>query len=520
MKKLHMNIVDDIRLVIKHIRKLSMAMILMITFGSGQPVFTEHVISNTVNGAWFVHAQDMDTDGDMDVLSASFSDDIIAWYKNDGNENFTTYSISTSASGARSVYAADVDSDGHMDALSASYSDNKISWYQNDGNENFTEYVISNTANGAYSVHAADVDGDGDIDVLSASYYDNKIAWYQNDGNENFTTYVISLSAEGARSIYVADVNSDGDMDVLSASLSDNKISWYENDGNENFTDHVISSTVNGAWSVHAADLDGNGKMDVLAASFYDNEIIWYENDGNENFTTYVISTSADGARSVYAADVDGDNDVDVLSASLSDNKIAWYKNQREALTGFVLYPQGTYVSLTWDPISDDDFQYYVVERSTDSVFTENVVSNELVINFYEDDSLEYDTEYFYRVYYSTEVHQSNYSEVISVTLEWMDVNIGYLPIVYRLHQNYPNPFNPLTAIKYDLPQATDMNISIYDMMGRQVRNLVNTNQNSGYKSVVWNGTNDNGEMVSGGMYFYSIKTNTFSQTRKMILLK
>ena len=85
---------------------------------------------------------------------------------------------------------------------------------------------------------------------------------------------------------------------------------------------------------------------------------------------------------------------------------------------------------------------------------------------------------------------------------------------------NYPNPFNPITTLRYDLPEATNVTITVYDMMGRQVRNLVNTNQNSGYNSVIWNGTNDNGEMVSGGMYFYSIKTNTFSQTRKMILLK
>lgn len=56
--------------------------------------------------------------------------------------------------------------------------------------------------------------------------------------------------------------------------------------------------------------------------------------------------------------------------------------------------------------------------------------------------------------------------------------------------------------------------------MGKEVKNLFNIYQNSGYKSVVWNGTNDNGEMVSGGMYFYTLKTNTFSETTKMILLK
>ena len=86
-----------------------------------------------------------------------------------GQPTFTEYSISTSADGGYSVYAADVDGDGDMDVLSASYADDKIAWYENDGSEGFTEHAISTSADGAISVFAADVDGDGDMDVLSAS---------------------------------------------------------------------------------------------------------------------------------------------------------------------------------------------------------------------------------------------------------------------------------------------------------------------------------------------------------------
>jgi len=73
-----------------------------------------------------------------------------------------------------------VDGDGDMDVLSASFGDNKIAWYENDGNENFTPHTITMSADFAFSVYAVDVDGDGDIDVLSASAFDNKIAWYEN----------------------------------------------------------------------------------------------------------------------------------------------------------------------------------------------------------------------------------------------------------------------------------------------------------------------------------------------------
>ena len=293
----------------------------------GSENFTAHTISTAADGAFSMTTADVDGDGDIDVLSASFNDNKIAWYENDGSENFTAHTISTTASFARSVSTADVDGDGDIDVLSASYADSKIAWYENDGNENFTAHTISTTADGATSVSSVDVDGDGDIDVLSASIFDDKIAWYENDGSENFTAHTISTNADGAYSVTTADMDGDGDIDVLSASYVDNKIAWYENDGSENFTAHNISTAADNAYSVTTADVDGDGDIDVLSASYNDDKIAWYENDGSENFTAHTISTAADGARSVTTADVDGDGDIDVLSASINDDKIAWYEN-------------------------------------------------------------------------------------------------------------------------------------------------------------------------------------------------
>jgi flagellar hook assembly protein FlgD len=94
------------------------------------------------------------------------------------------------------------------------------------------------------------------------------------------------------------------------------------------------------------------------------------------------------------------------------------------------------------------------------------------------------------------------------------------IPEVFALHQNYPNPFNPTTQIKYDLPEDAMGNITIYDMMGRQVKTLVNGLQTAGYKSIQWDATNDKNHPVSAGLYLYTIQAGEFSQTKKMILLK
>ena len=94
------------------------------------------------------------------------------------------------------------------------------------------------------------------------------------------------------------------------------------------------------------------------------------------------------------------------------------------------------------------------------------------------------------------------------------------LPETFRLHQNYPNPFNPITNLKYELSDDAHVSIIIYDILGNIVNNLVYTNQSSGYKTVQWNGINNQGQSVSAGVYLYCIEADNFRQTRKMILLK
>ena len=94
------------------------------------------------------------------------------------------------------------------------------------------------------------------------------------------------------------------------------------------------------------------------------------------------------------------------------------------------------------------------------------------------------------------------------------------IPEVFALHQNYPNPFNPITSLRYDLPEDGLVNITIYDMMGRIVKTLVNGSQTAGYKSIKWNATNDRNEPVSAGLYLYTIQAGEFRQTKKIVLLK
>ena len=118
-----------------------------------------------------------------------------------------------------------------------------------------------------------------------------------------------------------------------------------------------------------------------------------------------------------------------------------------------------------------------------------------------------------------TTMHQA--VDIVMITdPENAGIDNDVLPYKFALHQNYPNPFNPVTTLRYDLPEDAMANITIYDMMGRQVSTLVNRKQTAGYKSVQWNATNSAGSPVSAGIYLYMIQAGEFRQTKKMVLLK
>ena len=103
---------------------------------------------------------------------------------------------------------------------------------------------------------------------------------------------------------------------------------------------------------------------------------------------------------------------------------------------------------------------------------------------------------------------------------EQLNVNEISIPKEFSLINPYPNPFNPVTTLSYELPEDAKVNITIYDMIGRQVKTLVNASQTAGYKTIYWNATNDKNRPVSAGLYLYVIQAGEFSQTKKMILLK
>jgi hypothetical protein len=190
----------------------------------------------------------------------------------------------------------------------------------------------------------------------------------------------------------------------------------------------------------------------------------------------------------------------------------------------FLYYP-GAILEAQIDPVTvqilNPEYWFYMMYANTcDSVEWQVIAPGEYV--------WEHDMDF---LAYSQAINCENFSPehcfesdtvLFSVWLSGALLSVGeeILPNNYSLHQNYPNPFNPSTTIRYELPEEAMVNITIYDMIGRQVKTLINGSQTAGYKTTQWNATNDKNEPVSAGIYLYEINAGSFRKVRKMVLLK
>ena len=125
-------------------------------------------------------------------------------------------------------------------------------------------------------------------------------------------------------------------------------------------------------------------------------------------------------------------------------------------------------------------------------------------------------------------MNEAKYFQTVASTIvlsnldQWFNLkneDSNDLITTYELKQNYPNPFNPTTLIKYSIPEDSYVNLIIYNLLGQEVKTLIDRHTISGHQSILWDATNNYGQVVSAGIYFCSLKTGNCNLTQKMILL-
>jgi hypothetical protein len=184
---------------------------------------------------------------------------------------------------------------------------------------------------------------------------------------------------------------------------------------------------------------------------------------------------------------------------------------------GFTGAIGGGQINLSWNEPVDEDFNYFALYKGTTAGFEPSATSRIAITSAlsFTDSDIQAGNSYYYTIAavdYSGNV--SEYADELAFTITDVENSFG-IPTEYAISQNYPNPFNPTTEIRFGVPEQSNVKITIYNAVGKQVAVLVNENFSAGFYTYTFDARN-----LSTGVYFYEMQTNSFRKTHKMLLVK
>ena len=296
--------------------------------------WTEHEVDSDFYGGWGITSEDIDGDGDLDIVASAFYGDPQrngrwVWYENvDGDAmTWSKHPISTgNFYGTQMAATADMDGDGDPDVLGCSTltylgsENDDVYWFENvDGGSSWVQHRIDENYSDAIEVAAADLDQDGDLDVVGTSYGEQNVVWWENTSGDatQWVQHVIIGFTTTDNAVSVGDVDDDGDLDVVAAGVNAVAVAWFENlDGvGLSWAGHAVGQ-IPGASDVDLADLDGDGSLDILATSPGSDVsfTVWFRNlSSGAGFDVRLIEEDHDNSQATLAADIDGDGALEAI---------------------------------------------------------------------------------------------------------------------------------------------------------------------------------------------------------------
>ncbi len=440
---------------------------------------------------------DVDADGDLDIVvsagrpSPAGREDEIVWYENLGDNTFEEWRIDDDVAFPADLQLGDIDGDGSLDVVATATRANDLYWYKKNGPA-WARFTIEENANLPAGCVLEDIDSDGDLDVAICSTGDNKVFWYENDGFGAFTRRVVDANLSEPQDIEALDADNDGDVDlVVVASDTNNTVSLYRNDGNESFARESLA-TGQSSYAVDIGNWDGANGQDIFvafdkgsAAGAAIRDVAVFLNDGSGSFTDLTLIELAERTRNLKIFDADMDGDDDILLGAVTVFPVRLVINQGGAVESVTALTSNATTAYGFDAadINGDSIM--------DFVFSDQSNSQDNLWLFIAGDAT-------------------------GVAQPTDETN----PNSFTILRNYPNPFNPQTTIRYELETAGQVSLVIYDIKGRTVRTLHDSQKPAGIHEVKWDGANDQGQTSPSGFYLVVLNTNRAKHGHRMLLIK
>jgi hypothetical protein len=424
-----------------------------------------------------------------------------------GSSNFSLVSdyfneIDVGANSAATF--TDLDRDGLLD-LVVGEMNGHLHHFEQEEVDSTTFLLISENLLGIYDVgydsapSFTDLDNDGLVDMVVGEYRGTLSHYEQDDiGSESFN--LISPGFCGINMDYNPDpcfcnLDNDGLHDLIIGN-KEGDLHYYEQEetGSNNFiliSDSLSGIAVGDYSAPGLADIDQDGLLDMLVGE-YDGNLNHYEQDAAGSTTFTLISENfneidAGNYSAPHITDLDDDGLLDLIVGH-SSNTLFHYEQESAGSTVFILLSDNLINIVRGRELKPVSF-----DLNQDGVEDLFVGESWGGIHYFRgNDGTFVDEE------------QGTVSNVLS----------------YRLHTNYPNPFNPATELQYDLPEPSEVDISVYNIQGQTVKVLYKDFQQAGSHTVRWDGKDENNRSLTSGLYICRMQAGEFHQSIKLMLIR
>ena len=445
---------------------------------------------------------DLDGDGNFEVVATTAGGDLVALDRQ--GYPLQGFPLALGGSVFSGPCLADLDGNGDLEIIQPNLQTMHIDVLNDDGTV-FGDWPVTGTIGWYGGAAIGDIDGD-DLPEIVIGGFDSQLHVYNADKSE-VEGFPLTLNNRVWGTPAIGNIDPSDEEPEIVVATQTGRVYMVKHDGSI-ATGWPVDVGSNVKSTPALGDLDNDGTLEIIFGAS-NSDLYVYNADGSAH-DGFPVTLQGTIQTSAVVADINGDDYQEIIIGNgASETYLYAFTGDGQTVSNFPIPTRAVgeinAAPAVWDIDRDGDLDIVVAVQNT---------GDNLEVIDYKDRA------FVTGVQWSTFAHDklrnANFAEVMTS----IDNPEQALPLAFSLQQNYPNPFNSNTVIRFSLAAPADLNLAVYDVLGRTVTVLDKGMHQAGNYEVVWNGSNGSGKAVASGVYFYKLQAGDKTEVKRMLYLR